>query len=404
MRTLLAAMLLSVSAHAALAQNTPSAAPRVKCIRNLAPKDDTEKNCSAMVTARLEDSISVDVTGYAEWARDGDNKSKLLHLFIEGIELENLTLRYVGRNQDNTDAFWTRLKFGTDDTTDAKVQENRELWSQVLRTARRSDTLALSIGPHGGGQWPTDARIHINSHPTGLSIFAGVVIAALVAGLIAAGIRTSLLRDANGAARPPYSLAKHQMAVWFVVIVSSFLFVMMTTGAAAATSSTALMLIGISGGTGLVAVVMDKNKRSTAVDERQKLVAERDAIAQALDTPDTGLRAQLAKAAPASAEAVQLAAAIQSKVERLNVVTTQLVQQPNPPAQSESWWRDLLSDENGISFHRLQIAVWTVVLVGAFVTAVWRTFAMPEFDNVTLGLLGISSGTYLGFKFPEKQS
>ena len=165
MRTLLAAMLLSVSAHAALAQNTPAAAPRVKCIRNLAPKDDTEKNCSAIVTARLEDSISVDVTGYAEWARDGDNKSKPLHLFIEGIELENLTLRYVGRNQDNTDAFWTRLKFGTDDTTDAKVQENRELWSQVLRTARRSDTLALSIGPHGGGQWPTDARIHINSHP-----------------------------------------------------------------------------------------------------------------------------------------------------------------------------------------------------------------------------------------------
>ena len=192
------------------------------------------------------------------------------------------------------------------------------------------------------------------------------------------------------------------MAVWFVVIVSSFLFVMMTTGAAAATSSTALMLIGISGGTGLVAVVMDKNKRSTAVDERQKLVAERDAIAQALDTPDTGLRAQLAKAAPASAEAVQLAAAIQSKVERLNVVTTQLAQPPNPPSQSESWWRDLLSDENGISFHRLQIAVWTVVLVGAFVTAVWRTFAMPEFDNVTLGLLGISSGDVPRVQVPGK--
>src|SRR5689334_4511952 len=281
MRTLLAAILVSLSTHAAAAQAAP-AAPRVKCVKNLAPKDDVEKNCSALITARMDDSISLDVEGYAEWVKDGDNKSKALHLFIDGIELENLTLRYVGRNADNTDAFWTRLKFGTDETAEAKVQENRDLWSQVLRTARRSDSLSLSMGPHGGGQWPTDAHIHINSHPTGLSIFAGAVIAALVAGLIAAGIRTSLLRDANGAARPPYSLAKHQMAVWFLVVVSSFLFVMMTTGAAAATSSTALILIGISGGTGLVAVAMDKNKRSTSTDERQKLVAERDAITQAL--------------------------------------------------------------------------------------------------------------------------
>jgi hypothetical protein len=36
------------------------------------------------------------------------------------------------------------------------------------------------------------------------------------------------------------------------------------------------------------------------------------------------------------------------------------------------------------------------------VVAVWRTFAMAEFDTTTLGLLGISSGTYLGFKFPER--
>jgi hypothetical protein len=42
------------------------------------------------------------------------------------------------------------------------------------------------------------------------------------------------------------------------------------------------------------------------------------------------------------------------------------------------------------------------VLVGTFVTAVWRTFAMPDFDATTLGLMGISSGMHLGFKFPEK--
>lgn len=64
---------------------------------------------------------------------------------------------------------------------------------------------------------------------------------------------------------------------------------------------------------------------------------------------------------------------------------------------------DILSDEHGLSFHRLQMAAWTVAMVGVFVVAVWRTFAMADFDATMLGLLGISSGTYLGFKVPERE-
>jgi hypothetical protein len=36
-----------------------------------------------------------------------------------------------------------------------------------------------------------------------------------------------------------------------------------------------------------------------------------------------------------------------------------------------------------------------------FVRLVYNDFAMPEFSPTLLGLMGISSGTYLGFKFPE---
>jgi len=50
------------------------------------------------------------------------------------------------------------------------------------------------------------------------------------------------------------------------------------------------------------------------------------------------------------------------------------------------------------------MVAWTLAMIGVFVVAVWRTFAMAEFDAMTLGLLGISSGTYLGFKLPERQS
>ena len=47
------------------------------------------------------------------------------------------------------------------------------------------------------------------------------------------------------------------------------------------------------------------------------------------------------------------------------------------------------------------MAVWTVVLGFVFVTTVYRTLAMPDFSATLLGLMGISSGTYVGFKIPD---
>ena len=73
------------------------------------------------------------------------------------------------------------------------------------------------------------------------------------------------------------------------------------------------------------------------------------------------------------------------------------------PMASKRFLDDILSDENGVSFHRLQIAVWTLVLVIVFAFVVYDTLAMPSFDEKLLALMGISSGTYLGFKFPESK-
>ena len=55
----------------------------------------------------------------------------------------------------------------------------------------------------------------------------------------------------------------------------------------------------------------------------------------------------------------------------------------------------------GVSFHRFQMAVWTVVLGFVFVVAVYNTLAMPDFSAMLLGLTGISAGTYVGFKIPN---
>jgi hypothetical protein len=60
-----------------------------------------------------------------------------------------------------------------------------------------------------------------------------------------------------------------------------------------------------------------------------------------------------------------------------------------------------MSDQTGISLHRFQMFVWTLVLGVIFIASVYRSLEMPEFSAGLLGLMGISSGTYLGFKVPE---
>ena len=70
---------------------------------------------------------------------------------------------------------------------------------------------------------------------------------------------------------------------------------------------------------------------------------------------------------------------------------------------SKGWWRDLVTDADGsVALDRLQIVIWTIVLSGIFLTSVIWDLTMPEFSPTLLALMGISSGTYIGFKLPQK--
>ncbi|HEY2829260.1 MAG TPA: hypothetical protein VGJ88_04025 [Thermoanaerobaculia bacterium] len=68
------------------------------------------------------------------------------------------------------------------------------------------------------------------------------------------------------------------------------------------------------------------------------------------------------------------------------------------PSVTHGFVSDLISDANGVSIHRLQMFVWTLVLGVIFLASVYKDLAMPEFSATLLGLMGISSGTYLGVK------
>ena len=75
------------------------------------------------------------------------------------------------------------------------------------------------------------------------------------------------------------------------------------------------------------------------------------------------------------------------------------------PPSSQGLIKDILTDTGvGISFHRFQMFIWTLVLVVFFIVSVWNRLSMPEFSMTLLALMGISNGTYLGFKLPQSQT
>lgn len=73
------------------------------------------------------------------------------------------------------------------------------------------------------------------------------------------------------------------------------------------------------------------------------------------------------------------------------------------PEPSHGFIRDIAGG-SGVSLHRLQMIGWTLVLALAFIMQVLYKMSIPDFNPTLLGLMGLSAGTYIGFKFPENQS
>ncbi len=70
-------------------------------------------------------------------------------------------------------------------------------------------------------------------------------------------------------------------------------------------------------------------------------------------------------------------------------------------APARGFLRDILSDGAGLAIHRVQAAAWMLVLGVIFCVTVYRTLFMPQFSFTLIALMGISAGTYVGFKLPE---
>jgi hypothetical protein len=73
-----------------------------------------------------------------------------------------------------------------------------------------------------------------------------------------------------------------------------------------------------------------------------------------------------------------------------------------PGRKSQGFITDLLSeDEVGLSIHRCQLFLITLLFGGIYIFDVLRTQSLPDFNNSLLWLIGISSGTFIGIKSVE---
>jgi hypothetical protein len=202
---------------------------------------------------------------------------------------------------------------------------------------------------------PTQSQQLPGIDPIALWTFA--IAAIILVGIVAVlAARTALLRDADPSVpdfrQRPYSLARSQLAFWTVVIIGTYLFIFIVNPSSVnVLNATALELLGISMGTSALAGV-------------------------------TGPPAAPAARPP-----------------------NQFVPRPAPAAAAsqlhQTYIDDILSDNQGMNIHRLQMALWTLVFGGIFIFECYTNRKFPDFEQQSFALMGISSATYVWFRRTE---
>lgn len=348
-------------------------------------------------------AIRVGVSGLGPWAATHD--ATRLVPFLNGRAIR-------GDYPDEVHASANHLHFELKITP-----QNREAWIDLLGEPQGvRKQVSFSVGPEGGAPFesdfdgPQDPWLTVIEPVYGW-ISAVIIVLTLVVFVVLAK-RTDIIRDSGPSPGPglqkPYNLGRTQMAFWFFLTHGSYIVIWLISDAIDTITPSLLALMGISAGTALSEVLIDATKDAAETAQLQSATAEKQALEQGIAEQQVQLAPLAAKSAPTTDDAMARDSLNRQLLEqrtRLGLLTQQLKDlAPTPGGNvSRGFLRDILSDGSGYSFHRFQIFAWTIVLGLVFVSSVYTRLTMPEFSATLLGLMGMSSGTYIGFKFPEKR-
>jgi len=342
--------------------------------------------------AGLGDVIVIRVHGFQTLL----NKNKEIKLFLDGRQIDDIKPRSGAPEKDDKEF---EFELG-------RTPLNSPVWTTLLGKPSLHDffkkPIKVSVGVADGYAELSTAKtfeIERISKPWFFFCMTGIVIYIILLGafrnspmLRDGGVDLSALNLVKSPTRP-FSMARVQMLIWFSVVLVSFMLIWLITNNDDLITGGVLGLIGISSATAIGAVSIDNGKGQETI----KAVLD-------LQQQETALNAEITALQQVNPQDAVTAANLLAKQHQQLQLQTDITQRKaSLQLESQGFWNDILTDANGISFHRLQMLIWTLVLVIVFCYSVWASLAMPDFSANLLALQGITAGTYLGFKFPEKQ-
>jgi hypothetical protein len=340
-------------------------------------------------------TIVVQVANLDAWA--DDRNIHALVPFIDGQPIR-------GNYPLSADARRGRLIFHLGIT-----EESEPTWHHLLGAPERMDRdVTFSVGPEDGSAFDTaferDRRVSLTviSEVYG-AIALGMVLTMLLVFLWLSRttgiIRRPGPRTIEGSRRP-YDLGRFQMAFWFFLVYASYACIWLITDAADTITPSLLALMGISAGTALGEAAIEAGRE----ERLHALRAERAVLAANIETPSRARRMHAAETPASMHDASNVDALVAADRVRLAQVEVRLDALASSSADfSRGFLRDLLSDGDNYRFDRFQIFAFTLILGVIFVSSVYNSLSMPEFSPTLLALMGLSSGTYIGFKFPDQK-
>lgn len=328
----------------------------------------------------LHSTIAIKVENLSAYLRRNHKVPEKFVLYLDGRKMIGIG----GRLSANLDV----LEFDINRNEDSKEQWNALLGKPLSKDKKGfKKGVKVSIGYEDELPLPgVPYNLQIINR-TGFYIFIVFFLVALVF-LYWVSKNTGLLRDPAGGIHVKYrtySLSRVQMTFWTFLITVSYVFIFLITYEINSIPDSIFVLMGISSATMIGGSVVDKSKESEAANKNQSQAEQQKALVSDVNN----ISEQLTKE-PQNAD---LKKQLESKVTALKESEFAL--------RSGSILEDLLYDKNGLSIHRLQMVIWTLLFGVVFIVSIYNSLTMPDFNGNLLALMGISSGTYVGLKLPE---
>jgi hypothetical protein len=270
------------------------------------------------------------------------------------------------------------------------TDESRATWSLIYKVGKPVRDVDLSIGLEDSSPIKTIVtKSLVLYREYAFSWIIGLLLMFIVA-FVAIAWTTNVLRDRTMTPRMNerrmFSMGRTQMAWWFVLVFAAVTIVTTVTGELPLLPLSILTLLGIASGTALGAGVIDVKKTEDPIaKDYTELADQRDNLRKSIG--------DLKKTNPNDPVILQQETQVTTIEKKLKEIAPRLF--------SNGFLNDILSDNCGIEFHRLQVFVWTIFLGIIFLNSVVGQLTLKDFDSTMLALMGISSGTYLGFKLKE---